>query len=31
MLRFVNDLGHHNVKAIIIPFKNKWHVLYKAL
>lgn len=30
ILRFVNDLGFHNVEPLILPYENKWNVYYKA-
>ena len=31
LLRFINDYEEHNVRAVYIPYKNKWNVYYKAI
>ena len=30
MLRFVNDLGKHNLEAMVVPHNNQWTVFYVA-
>ena len=31
LLRFANDLDEHNLEVKMIPYKNRWHIIYKTI